>query len=87
MKPEEQQEGEAVNKSAIFEVQEEENQAQKLSEELIAYENYMKFFQIPYLDGQSPMTQNAVAQQESVFGELWNFLDDGVAVPPTSMPM
>lgn len=87
VKPEEQQEGEAVNKSAIFEVQEEENQAQKLSEELIAYENYMKFFQIPYLDGQSPMTQNAVAQQESVFGELWNFLADGVAVPPTSMPM
>lgn len=87
VKPEEQQEGEAVNKSAMFEVQEEENQGQKLLEELIAHENDMKFYQTPYLDGQSPMTQNAVAQQESVFDELWNFLNDGVAVPPTSMPM
>ncbi|GMI85819.1 hypothetical protein HRI_002251200 [Hibiscus trionum] len=67
----------------INKAQEENNEVQKLSEELMAYENYMKFYQIPYLDGESP-TQNGVAPQESVVGELWSFDDDGVAVPVTS---
>ncbi|GMI76035.1 hypothetical protein HRI_001272800 [Hibiscus trionum] len=66
--------------------QEENNEVQKLSDELMAYENYMKFYQIPYLDGESP-TQNGAAPQESVFGELWSFDDDGVAVPVTSTAM
>ncbi|TYI14725.1 hypothetical protein ES332_A08G140100v1 [Gossypium tomentosum] len=67
-------------------VQEENNEVQKLSEELMAYENYMRFYQIPYLDGESP-TQNGVAPQDSVVGELWSFDDDGVAVPETSTAM
>ncbi|KAE8672103.1 ERF073 protein [Hibiscus syriacus] len=76
---------EAVNK-AVFGV-EEENQVQKLSEELMAYENYMKLYEIPYLGGE-PSTQNAMAQPESVFGELWSFVDDdnsAVAFPPASL--
>ncbi|XP_039021406.1 AP2/ERF and B3 domain-containing transcription factor At1g51120-like [Hibiscus syriacus] len=72
---------EAMNKG-----QEEKNQAQKLSDELMVYENYMKFYQIPYLDGESP-TQNGVAPPENVVGELWSFDDDGVDVPVTSTSM
>ncbi|XP_022757939.1 ethylene-responsive transcription factor ERF071-like [Durio zibethinus] len=86
VKAEEEKREEPVNK-VVVEVQEEKNEVQKLSEELMAYENYMKFYQIPYLDGQST-TQNAVAPQESVVGELWSFDDDdGVAVPVTSTAM
>lgn len=53
-----------------------ENEVQKLSEELMAYENYMKFYQIPYLDGQS-LAPNPT-QQESLVGDLWSFDDDDV---------
>ncbi|GMI74015.1 HYPOXIA RESPONSIVE ERF (ETHYLENE RESPONSE FACTOR) 2, ethylene response factor 71 [Hibiscus trionum] len=69
--------------------EQEENEVQKLSEELMAYENYLKFYEIPYLDGE-PSTQNAVAPPESVFGELWSFVDDdnnGVGFPPASLTM
>ncbi|KAE8727586.1 Ethylene-responsive transcription factor RAP2-3 [Hibiscus syriacus] len=66
--------------------QEEKNQVQKLSDELKAYESYMKFYQLPYLDGESP-SQNGVAPPESVVGELWSFDDDGVDVPVTSTAM
>ncbi|KAI6704635.1 hypothetical protein NL676_007597 [Syzygium grande] len=48
---------------------------QKLSEELMAFENYMKFYQIPYLDGQSAAAP-PIPAQESVIGELWTFDDD-----------
>ncbi|GLT43181.1 hypothetical protein SLA2020_171510 [Shorea laevis] len=51
---------------------EEENEVRKLSEELMAYENYMKFYQIPSFDGQS-LPQNNTVLQETVFGDLWNF--------------
>ncbi|KAF2304720.1 hypothetical protein GH714_037698 [Hevea brasiliensis] len=61
--------------------QQQESEVQKLSEELMAYENYMKFYQIPYLDGQSAAPNTT---QESVVGNLWNFDDDGVAAPVTS---
>lgn len=54
------------------EEEEEENEIQKLSEELMAYENYMKFYQIPYYDGQSTAPTNV---QESVVGDLWSFDD------------
>ncbi|KAF5731418.1 ethylene-responsive transcription factor [Tripterygium wilfordii] len=55
--------------------EEEEIEVQKLSEELRAYEEFMKFYQIPYLDGQStPPTST----QESVVGDLWSFDDDGI---------
>ncbi|KAJ6390449.1 hypothetical protein OIU77_024625 [Salix suchowensis] len=63
----------------------EENEVQKLTEELIAYENYMKFYQIPYLDGQS-MAPNG-STQENLVGNLWNFDDDTVAPPVTSAPL
>ncbi|OMO82004.1 ethylene-responsive-like protein [Corchorus olitorius] len=49
----------------------EENQVEKLSEELMAYENYMKFYQIPYVDGQSTTEENASVPQENVIDELW----------------
>ncbi|XP_038903554.1 ethylene-responsive transcription factor ERF071 [Benincasa hispida] len=52
---------------------EEDNEVQKLSEELMAYENFMKFYQIPYLDGQSTVTNPA---EEQVVGDLWSFDDD-----------
>ncbi|EXC16835.1 Ethylene-responsive transcription factor [Morus notabilis] len=55
--------------------EEEINELQKLSEELMAYENYMKFYQIPYLDGQSAAPSTA---QESEVGELWSFDGDDV---------
>ncbi|KAG6785075.1 hypothetical protein POTOM_010798 [Populus tomentosa] len=64
---------------------EEENEVQKLTEELIAYENYMKFYQIPYLDGQS-MAPNGSAQ-ENLVANLWNFDDVCVAPPVTSAPL
>ncbi|XP_004290816.1 PREDICTED: ethylene-responsive transcription factor ERF071 isoform X1 [Fragaria vesca subsp. vesca] len=53
----------------------EENEVQKLSEELMAYENYMKFYQIPYLDGQSIAPVNPTAQ-ESMVDDLWIFDDE-----------
>ncbi|KAI3414370.1 AP2/ERF domain-containing protein [Psidium guajava] len=56
-------------------VEEEESEVQKLSEELMAFESYMKFYQIPYLDGQSAAAPPNPAQ-ESVVGELWSFDDD-----------
>ncbi|GMY16974.1 ethylene-responsive transcription factor ERF071 [Fagus crenata] len=64
--------------------QEEENEVQKLSEELMAYENYMKFYQIPYYDGQS-VAQPPVptAALESMVADLWGF-DDDEAVPVSS---
>ncbi|KAB2017240.1 hypothetical protein ES319_D08G148500v1 [Gossypium barbadense] len=84
---EEEKRREPMNKAvSAVGVQEENNEVQKLSEELMVYENYMKFYQIPYLDGESP-TQNGVAPQDSVVGELWSFDDDGVAAPETSTAM
>ncbi|KAL0389665.1 UNVERIFIED_CONTAM: Ethylene-responsive transcription factor [Sesamum calycinum] len=47
-----------------------DNEVQKLSEELMAYENYMKFYQIPYLDGQSPAAPTN-PPPETV--DLWSF--------------
>lgn len=55
--------------------EDEESEVQKLSEELLAFENYMKFYQIPYLDGQSAAAPPNPAQ-DSVVGELWAFDDD-----------
>lgn len=54
----------------------EKNEVQKLSEELMAFESLMKFYQIPYMDG-SVEQLNPV--QEAGIGsasmELWNFED------------
>nr|BAW81592.1 Ethylene response factor 1 [Ophiorrhiza pumila] len=67
------------------------NQVQKLSEELMAYESYMKFYQIPYVDGQSlaaPSNSNPAAQEETAVGsasmQLWSFDDDDDDVSPAS---
>ncbi|KAL4202348.1 hypothetical protein AMTRI_Chr02g263300 [Amborella trichopoda] len=53
----------------------EKNTAEKLSESLSAFESYMKFFDIPYLDGAA--TENAETIQEGVGAsmELWSFDD------------
>lgn len=51
---------------------EEGNQVGKLSEELMAFEDYMRFYQIPYLDGQS---STDVVPQLSVIGNLWSYQD------------
>ncbi|PON40526.1 AP2/ERF transcription factor [Parasponia andersonii] len=70
---------EAKVSQEVIEIEEEDNEVQKLSEELMAYENFMKFYQIPYLDGQSA-APNTV--QESDVGQLWSF-DDDDDVPST----
>lgn len=50
-----------------------ESEVDKLSKELMAYENCMKFYQIPYLDGQSPtLPQN---NEDGVALDLWSFED------------
>ncbi|KAF4364515.1 ethylene-responsive transcription factor ERF073-like [Cannabis sativa] len=63
--------------------EEEDNEVQKLSEELMAFENYMKFYQIPYLDGQS-VASNSV--QESDVGQLWSFDDNDDAPSSETSP-
>ncbi|KAL7172088.1 hypothetical protein ACSBR2_031727 [Camellia fascicularis] len=73
---------EKSKESALIEVaeaEEEQNQVQKLSEELMVFESYMKFYQIPYLDGQSAAAP-PIPAHESVAGgdaavELWSFDD------------
>lgn len=65
----------------LSEEEEEENEVQKLSEELMAYESFMKFYQIPYLDGQSTEPPNNVGGLEAAVNgggatlELWSFDD------------
>lgn len=63
-----------VEKKAEAEL--EENEVQKLSEELMAYESYMKFYEIPYLEGQAV---EAPANPDGGVGggaiELWSFDD------------
>ncbi|KAG2697525.1 hypothetical protein I3760_07G110500 [Carya illinoinensis] len=66
------EEEKVVEKPAV-----EANEVQKLSEELMAYENFMKFYQIPYYDGQSaPPVPNTA--QESVVADLWSFDDEEI---------
>ncbi|KAL9435618.1 hypothetical protein AB3S75_021816 [Citrus x aurantiifolia] len=69
--------------------EEEENEVRKLSEELMAYENFMKFYQLPYLDGQSPVSNNnnninINIVHEGVVGNLWSFDDVTVASAPAN---
>ncbi|KAF3436485.1 hypothetical protein FNV43_RR23577 [Rhamnella rubrinervis] len=84
MEKEESTQKEAKATKGIVQVEEVEDEVQKLSEELMAYENYMKFYQIPYLDGQSTASNTA---QESVVGDLWSFDDDDVLSSETSTAM
>ncbi|KAG1366380.1 Ethylene-responsive transcription factor 1 [Cocos nucifera] len=58
----------------------EENSAMKLSEELSAYESYMKFLQIPYLEGSAyesvdSLVSCEVDQDGLNTMDLWNFDD------------
>ncbi|KAL0896247.1 hypothetical protein Bca101_080208 [Brassica carinata] len=52
----------------------ENQEVKQLSEELMAYEDYMRFYQIPYLDGQSATED--VPQQINLIGNLWSFQDN-----------
>ncbi|CAN0899315.1 Ethylene-responsive transcription factor ERF071 [Linum grandiflorum] len=63
---EEEEEVVAENKIRNTAEPEQTSEVQKLSEELMAYKNYMKFYQIPYMDGES-VSQSA-GGQESVVG-------------------
>lgn len=72
------------------EEEEEENRVQRMSEELSAFEAYMKFYQIPYLDGGSEQEMGsnarttALAQEINVVGDLWSF--DDVLPPESQVP-
>ncbi|KAG5231716.1 ethylene-responsive transcription factor [Salix suchowensis] len=80
-----EEEKKGMNKEVVvvdLETREEESEVQKLTEELMAYENFMKFYQIPYLDGQSTAPNGTT--QESLVDSLWNFFDDCGDAPVTS---
>lgn len=56
-----------------------ESEIQQMSEELMAYESYMKFYQIPYLDGESAPPPPCSAPENAAAGvplDLWSFDDD-----------
>ena len=68
-----------------------ETRVKNLSEELSAFESFLKLFEIPYMDGgvdhhhhhqqQQQQQQQQVALnpvQESEIGDLWSFVDDDV---------
>lgn len=77
----EEEEGEQT----VEEEQKAENEVQKLSEELMAYESFMKFYEIPYVDGQSVAAAVNPAAEAIVGGgsiDLWSF-DDGSHPQPS----
>nr|AEK81532.1 ethylene response factor [Ophiopogon japonicus] len=63
----------------------ENNTAMELSEELSAFESYMKFFQIPYLEGSSDESVDSLLNNEVTQDEmgLWSFDD----LPMDDLPM
>ncbi|KAK7337486.1 hypothetical protein VNO77_18062 [Canavalia gladiata] len=64
--------------------EEESNKVDKLSEELMAYDNYISFYdQIPYYEGQSAAPNNNNVQ-ENVVGDLWSFDADAISASVTS---
>ncbi|RZC94002.1 hypothetical protein C5167_016694 [Papaver somniferum] len=69
-----------VEEESLVETEEESEEVKKLSEELMAYESYMKFYQIPYLDGGNSFEQQSnIGVQESLVDDgsgslqLWSF--------------
>ncbi|OIT08118.1 PREDICTED: ethylene-responsive transcription factor ERF071-like [Nicotiana attenuata] len=63
------------------EEQKAENEVEKLTEELMAYESLMKFYEIPYVDGQSMAATVNPAAEAAVGGgsmDLWSFDDVSV---------
>ncbi|KAH9605936.1 hypothetical protein KSS87_003611 [Heliosperma pusillum] len=76
LKEEEKMQQSGIMKEEVEKEEEkEESQVQKLSEELMAYENYMKFYQIPYLDGQSTTAPPCHDGGAITTLELWSFDD------------
>ncbi|OIW07008.1 hypothetical protein TanjilG_02642 [Lupinus angustifolius] len=66
-----------VNVKEVSEVKDAMNEGQglkdevlKITDELISYENYMKFFEIPYYVDQSTEPNNV---HENLVGDLWSF--------------
>ncbi|KAL9259478.1 Ethylene-responsive transcription factor ERF071-like protein [Drosera capensis] len=76
---------EAAAKAAdMIKFKEEENELERLSEELLAYENYMKLYDIPYLEGtvtaavarqENEEEEEGVAAAGGAALELWSFDD------------
>ncbi|PWA76268.1 HRE2 [Artemisia annua] len=62
------------NKSEVV-VAQEENAVQKLTEELMAYESYMKFYEIPYMEGESTPVVAPVNNEGGGSIDLWSFDD------------
>ncbi|CAM8979378.1 unnamed protein product [Rhodiola kirilowii] len=62
-----------------------ESEVEKLSDELMAYESLMKFYHIPYLDGQSDENGTGIGEGEVATSlQLWSFNDDAAASPVVS---
>ncbi|KAL2945315.1 Ethylene-responsive transcription factor RAP2-3 [Bienertia sinuspersici] len=61
----------------VIEEKEKENQVQKMSEELIAYENLMEFYGTPYMDGESETSSPPMADcpESNTTLDLWSFDD------------
>lgn len=79
-----EEEGRGEEKEKETPVVENNAEVEKLSEELLAYESYMKFYQIPYLDGQSAAVASQPGQETAMVGsiELWSF--DDLSTAPAS---
>lgn len=79
--------GNSQGKQQESDAGEEENTAAKLSEELSVFETYMKFLQIPYMEGtpaeaaESLFASDATQDGESAVDELWSFDDMPLAGP------
>lgn len=66
------------NDRVVEEEEKTEDEVQILSDELMAYESLMKFYEIPYVDGQSVAATVNPATEAVVGGgsmDLWNFDD------------
>ncbi|KAK6780815.1 hypothetical protein RDI58_022999 [Solanum bulbocastanum] len=73
------------NNRALEEEEKTEDEVQILSDELMAYESLMKFYEIPYVDGQSVAATVNTAAETAVGGgsmQLWSF--DDVSRPQPS---
>ena len=85
MKAEEEDKVESIENK---EAEEGSSEVEKLSEELMAYESYMKFYEIPYYEGQSaPAPANPATKSVVVGGsmELWSFDDEASVMPPCAL--
>lgn len=71
-----------------IEARERKYQVEKLSEELMAYESYMRFYQIPYVDGQSIVASSINPSEEAAADvasiQLWSFDEVSPANHPGS---